>query len=581
VLDFSVGVALNLKAPIIEEGSIGNSLDPFNSENTLTAVVEYTGMALQDKIIAKFTGAVGTPAGGSYTAPEKIVLTLGPQKIALDTKVVAFNLNKAATVNYTMLRGSKAPLPSEDLLLNVLPMAHEDARNPMSTIDGMPGPVLDVNALTGAERTRTGKWVLIALNQKIWMRYSGINADNTAYESKPYDGASVPQAGLDGMHPLTPRADLRLLKHGSDLHIEVKIGFDDSTEESKAIRLPKRTYKINAVEDVKPVITRIADSKDVEILPGGITVDTAVKLTGTASKSQKVEIFVGAASKGEADVHASTGVWTKDVTGLGLALHTVTAKAKYGSAQTSDPRTLTVVALIVPRLVHVLDINNMEVPDNTLTGSTTLKLQGNASIGKQIEVFDGNGASAVSKGKASAHATTGDWELTFNSPPGTYRLFARALYPSNPLDSNVRNLTVESGFEDWTSEPLHWLAVGDPPVVVKSGLKLTGLVSQPGGGPSGSINYNSAPLFISTTIELGLTRNVNNIELLIKAIRAIVIVKIIRTDNVVEQTTIPDTGAYVTHHLTSTAAFNRVQIAVTPRNVPGGYGTYVDSVKWY
>ncbi|MDI2146296.1 hypothetical protein KBJ94_30105, partial [Pseudomonas sp. ITA] len=80
---FSVGVALKLNAPRIKEAPDDTSLIPNNAKDALTAIVDYVGMVLGDKIIARFTGASGTPAGGSHTAPEKTVTVLGPQEIAL------------------------------------------------------------------------------------------------------------------------------------------------------------------------------------------------------------------------------------------------------------------------------------------------------------------------------------------------------------------------------------------------------------------------------------------------------------------------------------------------------------------
>jgi len=105
--------------------------------------------------------------------------------------------------------------------------------------------------------------------------------------------------------------------------------------------------------------------------------------------------------------------------------------------------TIKALELLVPTLVNVLDASDEEVPEGTSTFSTTLKLKGQASNGQQVEIFDGSGSSAVYKGKAAAHATTGDWELTIDVPVGVRRLYAQALYAVSPVYSNVRNLTVK------------------------------------------------------------------------------------------------------------------------------------------
>jgi hypothetical protein len=105
-------------------------------------------------------------------------------------------------------------------------------------------------------------------------------------------------------------------------------------------------------------------------------------------------------------------------------------------------RNLTVVAVIVPTLVNVLDANNVEVPEGTSTTSTTLKLKGKASNGQIVEIFDGSGSSAVPKGTATANATTGIWEHTITVPLGGRRLYAQSRYHPTPVYSNVRTLRV-------------------------------------------------------------------------------------------------------------------------------------------
>ena len=101
-----------------------------------------------------------------------------------------------------------------------------------------------------------------------------------------------------------------------------------------------------------------------------------------------------------------------------------------------------VVPLIEPTLTKVMDANGKEIPEGAPTISTTLKAEGKASNGKQVEFFDGRGASAVSKGTATADATTGEWKLSITVGLGVHRLYAKSLYHSDPVFSNVRNLTV-------------------------------------------------------------------------------------------------------------------------------------------
>jgi hypothetical protein len=121
------------------------------------------------------------------------------------------------------------------------------------------------------------------------------------------------------------------------------------------------------------------------------------------------------------------------------------AKSLYHSSNVySNVRTLTVIAVIVPTLTNVQDASGKEIPNAGTTTSTTLKLVGAASKGKEVEIYDGSGPSAVPKGKATADAMTGVWERTITVAAGAHRLYAKSLYHSGNVYSNVRTLTVEA-----------------------------------------------------------------------------------------------------------------------------------------
>ncbi|VVQ27610.1 Virginiamycin B lyase [Pseudomonas fluorescens] len=131
---------------------------------------------------------------------------------------------------------------------------------------------------------------------------------------------------------------------------------------------------------------------------------------------------------------------------------TLTIRFKVSLDKSNDPITAAVfpdraytikaVTLVVPTLDNVLDTAGNEVPEASQTVSTTLTLRGTASPGLQVEIFDGSGASVVSKGIATANATTGTWEHTITVPQGARRLYAKSLYHSTDTFSNVRTLTV-------------------------------------------------------------------------------------------------------------------------------------------
>ncbi|WP_456254520.1 YncE family protein [Pseudomonas iridis] len=151
----------------------------------------------------------------------------------------------------------------------------------------------------------------------------------------------------------------------STLVPDAKTRIDRSSDKSKAVTFPVRTYTIKAVEDVKPQITSVKGSPSGDEIPeGGTTVETAVTLTGTAAKGQKVEVFDGTTSKGQPVVHATTGVWELAVNELSVAAHSFKAKALYGSGAESAIRTFTVADKL--KITHIQDPRYMMVsPDGT------------------------------------------------------------------------------------------------------------------------------------------------------------------------------------------------------------------------
>ena len=151
----------------------------------------------------------------------------------------------------------------------------------------------------------------------------------------------------------------------STLVPDAKTRIDRSSDKSKAVTFPVRTYTIKAVEDVKPQITSVKGSPSGDEIPeGDTTVETAVTLTGTAAKGQKVEVFDGTTSKGQPVVHATTGVWELAVNELSVAAHSFKAKALYGSGAESAIRTFTVADKL--KITHIQDPQYITVsPDGT------------------------------------------------------------------------------------------------------------------------------------------------------------------------------------------------------------------------
>ncbi|WP_339464705.1 hypothetical protein [Pseudomonas sp. EA_65y_Pfl2_P74] len=200
-----------------------------------------------------------------------------------------------------------------------------------------------------------------------------------------------------------------------------------------------------AVELDPPTIESVKGSPSgKEIVDGGTTVETSVVLSGIAAKGKNVEIRDGVEVKDQVKADPESGIWTYTVPNLSVAKHSFTATGKYADEPGSTAYNLTVTAVIVPTLSNVLDDRNKEVPEGTTTVSTSLTLKGTASKGQDVEIFDGNGASAVSKGTATADEVTGLWERTITAEAGARRLYVKSLYHNSAVYSNVRTLIVET-----------------------------------------------------------------------------------------------------------------------------------------
>ncbi|MGG7675706.1 Ig-like domain-containing protein, partial [Pseudomonas sp. WC2] len=144
--------------------------------------------------------------------------------------------------------------------------------------------------------------------------------------------------------------------------------------------------------------------------------------------------------KGQPVADPVTGIWMLTVTGLSVAAHSFTAKAMYGTGQSSEPRTLTVTALVKPTISSIKDSKNIEIPPGGSTSDTRVTLTGEASKGQSISVLDNT--SPLSD--AVADTVTGIWAYTATDlPKGLHTYIARARYGLE-AESAPRSLTVST-----------------------------------------------------------------------------------------------------------------------------------------
>ncbi|WP_434768862.1 Ig-like domain-containing protein [Pseudomonas triticicola] len=435
-LEFRVGVALENPLPLPQMPQATGTgasvtLAPLDAQTGARVVVTYTGM--NEKHSIKLT-ILGTPGAGSPDIPAKPGVNNGSVEFLIPAEAVAANIGNSAknlTLQYEVTSPGSNEVPSKTLTVTVMPLPAAEL-DKLSIVQAE-GDELDLSKVTAGATFRAGVWAFMKDRQPVWAELKGKTAQGAAHNHVIWrvPGAAVNQDWINaGKYEQTvPYSYLKDLGHDSDLEIHFKAALTLSQVEADAIDGPVKRYRVKAVEDVAPTIDSVQDSKGQPITNGGITVDTAVTLSGVAAKGQKVEVFDGVTLKGSDTADATSGAWSVSVTGLGAGSHSVTAKA---NGQTSAAWALTVTDATVPTITSVKDSKGQDIANDGITVDMTVILSGVAAKGQQVEIFD----AAASKGYASVNGNTGDWtHKVANLAPGDHSYTTKGIYGSYPISS--------------------------------------------------------------------------------------------------------------------------------------------------
>ncbi|WP_426618102.1 hypothetical protein ACP3TY_17825 [Pseudomonas rustica] len=476
-LEFRVGNALENPLPIARLPQATGSgasvtLAPLDAQTGAKVIVAYAGM--NDGHSIQLT-VVGKPGAGSPIIPAKQGSSSGSIEFLIGPEAIAANIGNGSTtftLSYEVTLGSNK-IPSQPLTVTVTPLPAAELDK--IRIEQAEGLVLDLSKVTAGATIVSGIWAFIAFRQRVKLTLTGTknNGEALNLDVWPWPSSNVNQNWIDSgryAHTLAYN-DIKDLADGTDLELHFRAALSLSPTETDAIIAPVKRYKILAVEDLKPTITSVKDSKGIAIPQNSFTVDPNVKVSGTAARNQTILIYNNGVSTGGSATADDQGNWNRDLIGLAQGECKLTAVAQYGTGLESAEWKIIVTPLVTPTITSIKDSKGVEIPQGGRTFDTSVTITGTASKGQKVDVLDGT----ISKDKPHASVETGIWTATVrNLGVAVHNFTAKALYESEPV-SSARTFTIikaVSGSENWALLPLGLIPF-DAPWKLSSGLTFT------------------------------------------------------------------------------------------------------------
>jgi hypothetical protein len=476
-LEFRVGHALENPLPIARLPQATGSgasvtLAPLDAQTGAKVIVAYAGM--NDGHSIQLT-VVGKPGAGSPSIPAKTGSSSGSIEFLIEPEAIAANIGNGSTtfsLKYEVTLGSNK-IPSLPLTVTMTPLPAAELDK--LTILQADGDELDLSKVTAGATVRAGVWAFIKAGQPVWLTLKGKNAQGGEHNHVVWKvpGAAVNQTWInEGKYDQpVPYTYFKDLAHGTELELHFKAALTSSQVEADAIVVPVKRYRVKAVEDVKPVIGSVIDSKGVAIPQNGLTVDSSVKVSGTATPHQTILIYNNSVSTGGFATADAQGNWERNLIGLAQGDCNLTAVAQYGSNPVSVIWKIIVTPMVTPTITSIKDSKGVEIPDGGTTIDTSVTITGTASKGQRVLVLNGEDI----KGEASVDSMTAIWELDISGlSPREHSFIAQSLYGTGQ-SSDARKLTIlkaVSGHEDWDLAPLGDISFNTP-MKLPSGLILT------------------------------------------------------------------------------------------------------------
>jgi hypothetical protein len=244
------GAHMELKPASVQQAN-GNSLAPMDALSRLTTVVPQGTTLLTDLLSVSWVPAPGTHSEGSFTSDPRPISEIG-LSIDIPPAVLAFCLGGKVTVSYSITRGNGQPQPSDPFVLNVqeLPQAVLLAPRLKEASDAGEGSELNLSELTPEGKMWFSGFPFNAVGQYVWVLFKGTNADGSAYEkyiwAAPFAFVNDDWVRNGYFEATAPYEDLKGLKHGMPLTMEMWVAFGKSEDLGLAKRFMVRTYAIKA-----------------------------------------------------------------------------------------------------------------------------------------------------------------------------------------------------------------------------------------------------------------------------------------------------------------------------------------------
>ncbi|SEN81143.1 hypothetical protein [Pseudomonas sp. ok266] len=250
-----VGDYMELKPAGVQQAN-GNTLAPMTAVSRLTIVVPQGTTLPTDRLSVSWIPEPGTHAEGTYISDPRPISEVG-LNVDAPPALVAFCLGGRVTVSYTITRGNGQPQPSDPFILNVqeLPQAELIAPRLKEASNAGEGSELNLAELTPEGKMWCSGFPFNAVGQYVWLLFEGTNADGSAYEkyiwAAPFAFVNDDWVRNGYFEATAPYEDLKGLKDGTPLSMEMWVAFGKSEDLGLAKRFLVRTYVVKATPALK------------------------------------------------------------------------------------------------------------------------------------------------------------------------------------------------------------------------------------------------------------------------------------------------------------------------------------------